>query len=135
MWCMRRLRLRMEWCSSGVGTVIFMRSMPRAAKRNGNLKPEDHDTYNQVGIQSSAALANGMVYFGCRDSHLYALDAASGEKRWAFDAKGSWVVGSPAVRDGKVYFPTSDSSLLYEVDAKSGNVLRSLEFNHWYLYS
>ena len=96
---------------------------------------EDHDTYNQVGIQSSAAVADGMVYFGCRDSHLYALDAVSGEKKWAFSANGSWVVGSPAVREGKVYFPTSDSSLLYEVDAKTGKVLRSLGFNHWYLYS
>src|SRR5256885_1328528 len=63
---------------------------------------EDHDTYNQVGIQSSAAVADGIVYFGCRDSHLYALDAASGEKKWAFSANGSWVVGSPAVREGKV---------------------------------
>ena len=96
---------------------------------------EDHDTYNQVGIQSSAAVADGMVYFGCRDSHLYALDAVSGEKKWAFSANGSWVVGSPAVREGKVYFPTSDSSLLYEVDGRTGKVLRSLSFNHWYLYS
>jgi outer membrane protein assembly factor BamB len=96
---------------------------------------EDHDTYNQVGIQSSAAVADGVVYFGCRDSHLYALDAASAEKKWAFSANGSWVVGSPAVREGKVYFPTSDSSLLYEVDGRTGKVLRSLSFNHWYLYS
>jgi eukaryotic-like serine/threonine-protein kinase len=96
---------------------------------------EDHDTYNQVGIQSSAAVADGMVYFGCRDSHLYALDAQSGEKKWAFSANGSWVVGSPAVREGKVYFPTSDSSQLYEVDGRTGKVLRSLSFNHWFLYS
>lgn len=96
---------------------------------------EDHEIYNQVGIQSSAAVVNGMVYFGCRDSHLYALDVANGERKWAFSANGSWVVGSPAVQEGKVYFPTSDSSLLYEVDAATGKVLRSLSFNRWYLYS
>ena len=96
---------------------------------------EDHEIYNQVGIQSSAAIDNGMVYFGCRDSHLYALDAASGQKKWAYSANGSWVVGSPAVRGGKVYFPTSDSSLLLEVDGGTGKVLRSLAFNHWYLFS
>jgi eukaryotic-like serine/threonine-protein kinase len=28
---------------------------------------EDHDIYNQTGIQSSAVVANGVVYFGCRD--------------------------------------------------------------------
>jgi len=96
---------------------------------------EDHDTSNQVGIQSSAAVVDGMVYFGCRDSHLYALDASTGEKKWAFSGEGSWVVSSPAVRDGKVYFVTSDTSLLYAVDAKSGAVLHSVGFNHWYLYS
>ncbi len=96
---------------------------------------EDPDTHNQVGIQSSAAVADGMVYFGCRDSHLYALDAKTGEKKWAFAGEGSWVVSSPAVKDGKVYFVTSDSSLLYALDAKSGAVAHSVGFNHWYLYS
>jgi outer membrane protein assembly factor BamB len=50
---------------------------------------EDHDTYNQVGIQSSAAVMDGVVYFGCRDSNFYALDARTGEKKWAFNNKGS----------------------------------------------
>lgn len=96
---------------------------------------EDPDTHNQVGVQSSAAVVDGMVYFGCRDSHLYALDAKTGEKKWVFSGNGSWVVSSPAVRDGKVYFVTSDTSLLNELDAKSGAVLHSIGFNHWYLYS
>jgi outer membrane protein assembly factor BamB len=76
--------------------------------------------HNQVGIQSSAAYANGMLYFGCRDSMLYALDAKTGEKKWSFDNHGSWVVGSPSVRDGKVYFATSDSALFHVVDALTG---------------
>ena len=71
---------------------------------------EDHNIYNQVGIQSSAAVVDGIVYFGCRDSNLYALDARTGEKKWAFNNKGSWVITSPAVRDGKVYFATSDTA-------------------------
>jgi outer membrane protein assembly factor BamB len=96
---------------------------------------EDPDTHNQVAIQSSAAVVDGVVYFGCRDSHLYALDAKTGEKKWAFSGEGSWVVSSPAVEDGRVYFVTSDSSLLYALDAKSGAVLQSAGFNHWYLYS
>ena len=96
---------------------------------------DDPDTHNQVGIQSSAAVVDGMVYFGCRDSHLYALDAATGEKKWDFPTNGSWVVASPAVKDGVVYFPTSDSSTLYAVDAQQGKLLHSLSFNKWYLFS
>ncbi len=63
---------------------------------------DDPVIHNQTGIQSSAAVANGIVYFGCRDSKLYALDAATGAKKWAADNKGSWVIGSPAVKDGKL---------------------------------
>lgn len=96
---------------------------------------DDPDTHNQVGIQSSAAVLDGVVYFGCRDSHLYALNAKTGLKKWAFSTKGSWVIGSPAVQDGKVYFPTSDSSLLFAADAKSGKLLYSVSFNKWYIFS
>jgi outer membrane protein assembly factor BamB len=88
---------------------------------------EDHEIYNQVGIQSSAAVADGIVYFGCRDSNLYALDARTGEKKWAYNNKGSWVIVSPAVKDGKVYFATSDSAMFHALDAKSGAEIFSLK--------
>jgi len=96
---------------------------------------EDPNIHNQVGIQSSAAVNDGVVYFGCRDSNLYALDAASGQKKWAFNNQGSWVIGSPAVKDGKVYFATSDTSTLYAVDANSGSAVMSLKYNRWPLFS
>ncbi len=96
---------------------------------------EDPKIFNQVGIQSSAVIAQGMVYFGCRDSHLYALDAASGEKRWAFDNKGSWVISTPLVKDGVLYFATSDSGLLHALDAQSGALRYSLSFKHWPMFS
>ena len=96
---------------------------------------EDHDTYNQVGIQSSAAVMDGVVYFGCRDSDLYAVDAATGQKKWAFPTNGSWVITSPAVENGKVYFATSDSGLFYELDAKNGGVVFSLKFQGWTTFS
>ncbi len=81
---------------------------------------DDRDIYNQVGIAGSAAVANGLVYFGCRDSHFYALDARTGSLAWKRDEHGSWVVGSPAVADGTVYYTTSDERRFYAVDAKTG---------------
>jgi outer membrane protein assembly factor BamB len=96
---------------------------------------EDPKINNQVGIQSSAVVADGVVYFGCRDSHLYALDAASGAPRWAFSTGESWVISSPAVRDGRVYFATSDSGLVQALDAKTGTPIFSLAFNHWPFFS
>ncbi len=92
---------------------------------------EDPDTHNQVGIQSSAAVVDGTVYFGCRDSNFYALDEATGQKKWVFNNKGSWVITSPAVKDGKVFFATSDSGLFYELDGKTGSVVFQLKFQAW----
>ncbi|HLJ85112.1 MAG TPA: PQQ-binding-like beta-propeller repeat protein [Candidatus Eremiobacteraceae bacterium] len=91
----------------------------------------DPDIHNQVGIQSSAAVMDGTVFFGCRDSHLYALDEQTGDKKWSLDMHGSWVIGSPAVRDGKVYFATSDSGLFYAVNAGDGSIVFSEDFHGW----
>jgi len=95
---------------------------------------EDEKIHNQVGIQSSAAIAEGIVYFGCRDSNLYAVDAATGKQKWVFNNKGSWVIGSPAYREGKLYFATSDTALLHAVDAKTGAPIFSLKFK-WPMFS
>lgn len=96
---------------------------------------EDANIHNQVGIQSSAAVANGVVYFGCRDSKFYAVDASTGKQLWSFNNKGSWVITSPAVQDGKVYFATSDTGLLHTFDAKSGAPAFSIENKHWPMFS
>ena len=57
--------------------------------------------HNQVGFQSSPAVVDGTVYVGCRDAHVYALDAATGRKKWDYPTSKSWVNGTPAVRDGR----------------------------------
>ena len=96
---------------------------------------EDLVAHNQQGIQSSAAVANGTVYFGCRDSHVYALDEFTGAKKWAYATGGTWVLTSPAVSDGKVFFAISYGGKLFAADAKSGEILYSLDFKGWPVYS
>ena len=83
---------------------------------------EDDSIHNQVGFQSSPAVADGTVYVGCRDAHVYALDAATGRKRWDYPTSKSWVIGTPAVRNGLVYVGTSDSARLMALDAKTGRL-------------
>lgn len=87
---------------------------------------DDTVIYNQIGIASSAAVAGGSVFFGCRDGHFYAVDAKTGELRWKHDNKKGWVIASPAVLDGVVYFPTSDGTRFKALDAASGRVLFDL---------
>jgi len=76
--------------------------------------------HNQQGFQSSAAIADGVVYVGCRDAHLYAIDLHTGVERWKVDTANSWVVGSPAVAQGRVFFATSDTAQYHVVDAATG---------------
>jgi outer membrane protein assembly factor BamB len=71
-------------------------------------------------FQSSPAVAGGMVYIGSRDGFLYAFDAASGERKWRYDHKGSWVPTSPAVANGLVFSGSSDGQFVNAVDAKTG---------------
>jgi hypothetical protein len=44
-------------------------------KRNGVSNRGGSRNLQQIGIQASPAIGNGVVYFGCRDSKFYALDA------------------------------------------------------------
>jgi outer membrane protein assembly factor BamB len=96
---------------------------------------EDPDIHNQQGIQASAAVADKTVYFGCRDSNFYAVDAVTGKQKWSFNNKGSWVIGSAALQDGKVYFATSDSGLFHALDGKTGAEIFSLDFKKWPMFS
>jgi eukaryotic-like serine/threonine-protein kinase len=69
-------------------------------------------------FESSPVVAQGMVFFGCGDGYLYALDAATGELRWKF-ATGDVIHASPAYDAGTIYVGSWDS-YLYALDAASG---------------
>ena len=69
-------------------------------------------------IKSSPAIADGTIYLGSADEHLYALDASNGQFRWKL-ITGDKVRSSPVVQDGVVYVG-SDDGALYAADAKTG---------------
>jgi outer membrane protein assembly factor BamB len=83
--------------------------------------------YNQIGIASSAAVAEGIVLVGGRDGHFHAVDAQTGARRWAHDNRGGWTIASPAVRNGVVYFPTSDGTRFKAIDIRTGELRFNLE--------
>ncbi len=72
-------------------------------------------------IESSPAVANGVIYVGSRDGNLYAIDATSGAKRWEFKT-GSWIESSPAIVNNIVYIGSNDGNL-YALDASTGKKL------------
>jgi outer membrane protein assembly factor BamB len=84
---------------------------------------DDPKLHNQIGIASSAAVIDGVVLFGCRDGHFYAVDARTGQRKWAEDNQMGWVIASPAVRDGIVYFPTSDGTQFKAITIATGTIV------------
>jgi outer membrane protein assembly factor BamB len=82
-----------------------------------------------TGVPGSATVANGTVYFGCRDANVYALDAKTGGLRWKYSANNSWVISTPTVAGNRIYFTTSDSLKFQALDASTGAEIYSLPFN------
>jgi outer membrane protein assembly factor BamB len=66
-------------------------------------------------VDSSPAVADGVVYVGSRDDKLYALDAATGAVLWTATTGGD-VSSSPVVANGVVYVGSEDSKI-YAYDA------------------
>lgn len=64
----------------------------------------------ESNVLGSPAYVDGLIYFGCFDSHLFALDAETGTERWKFKT-GDSVMSSPFVSDGVIYFGSDDGSL------------------------
>ncbi len=69
-------------------------------------------------VVETESLANGTVYFGSDDEHLYAVDIQTGQEKWRFKTDGEVNVPS-AVADGTVFFGSNDD-YLYAVDTESG---------------
>ena len=90
--------------------------------------------HNQQGFQSSAAIADGVVYVGCRDGHLYAIDLRTGAAKWNSDTAGSWVVGSPAVAHGQVFYATSDTAQYRVDDAATGKPAQPMGSTQAYVF-
>jgi outer membrane protein assembly factor BamB len=75
-------------------------------------------------VQSSAAVANGVVYVGSGNDNVYALNATTGAELWSFATGGEVFSSSPAVANGMVYVG-SDGGRVYAFSEKGGLASRS----------
>ena len=72
-------------------------------------------------IKSSPAIADGRVYVGSWDKHVYALDVQTGKQVWS-ETLDDMVEASPTLVDNVVYIGTL-AGTLYALDAGSGSNL------------
>jgi outer membrane protein assembly factor BamB/tRNA A-37 threonylcarbamoyl transferase component Bud32 len=71
-------------------------------------------------VRSTPAGGGGVIYIGCYDHNLYALDARSGEFLWKFATEGG-IAASPAVWQELVLIGSEDQAF-YAVSARSGRL-------------
>ncbi len=58
-------------------------------------------------FESTAGIADGVVYIGDLDGSLFALDLLDGEKKWEFNSEIGFIA-SPSIRDGRIYLGDID---------------------------
>jgi len=77
---------------------------------------------------TDAEAGEGVVYFGCFDNKMYALDAKTGEEEWdePFEVGGA-IAGKPLVENGKVYFGAFDRKF-YALDKTDGSAAWATPF-------
>ena len=79
-------------------------------------------------VYSSPAVADGVLYVGCDDFNVYALDARRGAKLWSCTTRGYIGWSSPAVANGVVYVGSHDGHT-YALNAKTGAKLWAYSTN------
>ena len=77
---------------------------------------------------TDAEAGEGVVYFGCFDNKLYAVDAVTGQEEWdePFEVGGA-IGGKPLVYNGKVYFGAFDRKF-YALDKTDGTTAWTTPF-------
>jgi len=99
---------------------------------DGGFRPNGHELWNVSEdsgsdismVESSPAVANGIVYVGDRANHLFAINAYTGAIKWE-NTLSDEVWGSPAVANGMVYIGTgwpgeTTSGTFYAFNASTG---------------
>ncbi len=70
-------------------------------------------------VRSSPCVASGLVFVGCYDTNLYAVDAGRGEFRWKYATEGG-ISSSPAICNDTVIFGSEDGGV-YALDLRRGS--------------
>jgi outer membrane protein assembly factor BamB/tRNA A-37 threonylcarbamoyl transferase component Bud32 len=72
-------------------------------------------------IRGTPVVYKGVVYVGCYDNNIYALDAKTGKFIWKYATEGG-ITGKPAAEDDIIYIGSEDHRL-YAISARGGKLV------------
>jgi outer membrane protein assembly factor BamB len=110
-----RRRFLRTTVGAGVASAGGVLSADRAIAEGGEVV-WTFEARDEIG---SPTVVDGTVFVGSRDNNVYALDASSGDQKWAFET-GGWAWSAPMVVDGIVFVGSGDNNV-YALDASSGD--------------
>jgi outer membrane protein assembly factor BamB/tRNA A-37 threonylcarbamoyl transferase component Bud32 len=117
-------------------TENFKKALMAAVKTTGILvKPLTADIVTLTGdevteiwsfecedeIRGTPVVYKGVVYVGCYDNNIYALDAKTGKFIWKYATEGG-ITGKPAAEDDIIYIGSEDHRL-YAISARGGKLV------------
>ncbi len=108
------------------GVLTKIPSSTPAIQRSNEAKKPIWKYSCQDEIRGSAKYRNGVVYFGCYDHFLYALEATTGACLWKYAADGG-IVSKPAFFEDNILIGSEDHRL-HSILERSGRV-------NWTYYS
>ncbi len=79
-------------------------------------------------VNSTPAVADGMVFFGSQDKKVYAVNELTGDVIWQTETGGAIDFSSPAVSEGKVYIGSWDG-FLYAFNQYTGQTVWEYDTN------
>lgn len=103
-----------------VGSAIPAQARGKAApaRGQGSQTSEVWTFTCEDEVRSSPTIGNGMLYVGCYDTNIYALDAERGEFRWKYATEGG-ISSSPAYWQDLVIVGSEDGAV-YGLDSRRG---------------
>ena len=79
-------------------------------------------------VTSSTVLYNGVIYFGCADHFIYAINPGNGEPLWKYKTDGVIIEGSVYGKDGTIYIGSYDKNM-YALKADDGKLVWKFRTN------
>ena len=147
--CLRDGMAALDWASipaeDGMGELADAVNVSRcvtqrfaAAQEAPKTNPADDDESllwhfpTEAPVTSAPTVADGVLYFGSEDHHVYALDAETGDMIWRFET-GDAVRPTPTVAGDAVYV-ASDDEHVYALDRETGKLLWQHNVGDWVYY-
>jgi len=73
-----------------------------------------------AGVVTTPIVTGGLIIAGSRDYNLHAFNLRDGSPAWKFSCWFSWIESTPALRDGLIYFGSSDYARVTALDPATG---------------